>query len=209
MIFICSQSNSFNRHIREVFGDEPVIHSRLLEPNIENGKLHIIHAPSYASELADWVDAFVEETPVAVAIAADIPDVEAMLNYAHHGVKGYCNSHMAEPYYKQLQKLLESDQTWYPPSLLAKAFNIARQTLNRSSAYNALSQLTAREKEISFAVADGDSNKIIAQKLGIVERTVKSHLTSIFDKLRVKDRVVLVIYLNQFNFRREDKPNIV
>jgi len=90
---------------------------------------------------------------------------------------------------------------------LAKALDVARLSLNRSSAFNSLSQLTAREKEISFAVSDGDSNKVIAQKLGIVERTVKSHLTNIFEKLQVKDRVALVIYLNQFNFRREDKTS--
>jgi len=205
MLLVCSQSNSFNRHIKSVFGDQITVRSRLLEPNIDSGKLQIIHASSYVNQLADWVDAFVQSTPVAVVVTADVPNVEEMLNYAHHGVKGYCNSFMAAPYYKQLQRLLENDQTWYPPSLLTKALDVARKSLNRSSAFSTLNQLTSREKEISFAVADGNSNKAIAQQLGIVERTVKSHLTHIFEKLQVKDRVALVIYLNQFHFRREDK----
>ncbi|PCH60892.1 MAG: hypothetical protein COC05_03030 [Gammaproteobacteria bacterium] len=205
MLLVCSQSDSFNRHIKNMYGDQVIVRSRLLEPSIENGKLQIIHAPSYSDQLMDWLDAFAEATPVAIAVASDVPGVEEMLNYTRSGVKGYCNSYMAEPYYKQLQRLLENDQTWYPPSLLSRTFEVARQSLNRSSAFNSLSQLTSREKDISFAVANGNSNKVIAKRFGIVERTVKSHLTNIFEKLHVKDRVALVIYLNQFNFRREDK----
>ncbi len=208
MLLTCSQSESFNRHIKSVYGEQVRVRSRLLEPNLDNGKLQIIHAPSYADHLFDWLNAFATKTPVAIVVAVDSPNVEEMLNCAHFGVKAYCNSYMADPYYIQLQRLLENGQTWYPPSLLARVFDVARQSLNRSSAFNALKQLTAREKEISFAVADGNSNKGIAQQFGIAERTVKSHLTNIFEKLGVKDRVALVIYLNQFSFRQEDKTRV-
>ena len=49
--------------------------------------------------------------------------------------------------------------------------------------------LTAREREVLLLVGDGMANKNIARRLGISEKTVKSHLTSVFSELDVGDRV--------------------
>ena len=56
-----------------------------------------------------------------------------------------------------------------------------------------LDALTAREREIALQVGVGCSNKVIAQRLGITERTVKAHLGSVFGKLGVKDRLQLAL----------------
>lgn len=53
--------------------------------------------------------------------------------------------------------------------------------------------LTPREVEVLNWVADGLSNKEIAQKLSIVERTVKNHISNIFQKLHVNDRTQAVV----------------
>jgi NarL family two-component system response regulator YdfI len=52
--------------------------------------------------------------------------------------------------------------------------------------------LTEREREILDGVAHGDRNKEIAARLGISERTVGSHLNSIFAKLGVDSRASAV-----------------
>ncbi|MCA9839181.1 MAG: response regulator transcription factor [Trueperaceae bacterium] len=52
-----------------------------------------------------------------------------------------------------------------------------------------LEELTRRERDILMLIAQGLSNKQIAQELGIAEKTVKTHATSIFTKLNVRDRV--------------------
>jgi two-component system NarL family response regulator len=54
--------------------------------------------------------------------------------------------------------------------------------------------LTERELEIVRLVASGYKNKEVAGTLTISERTVKTHLTNIFQKLGVRDRVGLVMY---------------
>jgi DNA-binding NarL/FixJ family response regulator len=54
--------------------------------------------------------------------------------------------------------------------------------------------LTERELEIVRLVASGYKNKEVAVTLTISERTVKTHLTNIFQKLGVRDRVGLVMY---------------
>lgn len=48
--------------------------------------------------------------------------------------------------------------------------------------------ITLREREILSFIAQGFANKEIASRLGIVEDTVKRHISNIFDKLGVKDR---------------------
>lgn len=55
-----------------------------------------------------------------------------------------------------------------------------------------LSELTARELEVLRAVADGLSNKRIAERLAIAEGTVKIHVTNIIGKLGVSDRTEAV-----------------
>ena len=53
--------------------------------------------------------------------------------------------------------------------------------------------LTEREAEVLSLVAEGCSNKVIAERLGIAERTVKHHLTFIMTKLRASDRTHAVV----------------
>jgi DNA-binding NarL/FixJ family response regulator len=58
--------------------------------------------------------------------------------------------------------------------------------------------LTRRETQIIGAVVEGQTNKDIANTFGISEYTVKHHLTSVYDKLGVYNRVELVLFaMNQ------------
>ena len=58
-----------------------------------------------------------------------------------------------------------------------------------------LKDLTKRETQVAQAVADGCSNREIAERLNISERTVKARLTSVFQKLDVRDRVQLALLM--------------
>jgi len=54
--------------------------------------------------------------------------------------------------------------------------------------------LTPREKEVIALIVGGYTNKDIAQEFGISQHTVKHHLTNIFDKLGVSNRLELVLF---------------
>ncbi len=57
---------------------------------------------------------------------------------------------------------------------------------------NGLSSLTAREQEVLAMLATGARTRVIAEQLGITEPTVKRHLTNIYRKLGVSNRVEAV-----------------
>jgi DNA-binding NarL/FixJ family response regulator len=56
--------------------------------------------------------------------------------------------------------------------------------------------LTEREREVALAVAEGASNKEVARRLSITERTVKAHAGAIFEKLGVRDRLQLSLVVH-------------
>jgi DNA-binding NarL/FixJ family response regulator len=60
---------------------------------------------------------------------------------------------------------------------------------------------TQREFDIATRVGNGESNKQIAQACDITERTVKAHLTSIYFKLSVSDRLNLALVMSSDNRR--------
>ena len=58
----------------------------------------------------------------------------------------------------------------------------------------AADRLTAREREVLDLVGQGLANKQIARRLGIAERTVKAHLTSVFQAIGVTDRTQAALW---------------
>tara|TARA_R110002167_G_scaffold34078_16_gene108911 strand:- start:3694 stop:4365 length:672 start_codon:yes stop_codon:yes gene_type:complete len=57
-----------------------------------------------------------------------------------------------------------------------------------------LALLSPKEMEVAMLVSHGSTNKMIAHKMAITERTVKAHLTTIFQKLAIFDRLSLAIF---------------
>jgi len=92
---------------------------------------------------------------------------------------------------------VNAGEAWLDPSLMADVLSdMTRSSKPRKSdpIANQIASLTNREREVITLVGEGIKTKQIAGRLFISETTVRHHLTSIFDKLGVADRVELLIY---------------
>ncbi len=70
----------------------------------------------------------------------------------------------------------------------------ARVMLNARRVHTVADDLSARQLEVLGFVRDGLPNKVIADRLGITERTVKAHLTRIFHHIGVSDRTQAAVW---------------
>jgi DNA-binding NarL/FixJ family response regulator len=77
----------------------------------------------------------------------------------------------------------------------------ARSLLEAKSAPDPLAGVSPREREVFGLLLDGMPNKLIARRLGISEKTVKSHLTSIFREIDVTDRVQAILWAERQGLR--------
>jgi DNA-binding NarL/FixJ family response regulator len=82
----------------------------------------------------------------------------------------------------------------------------ARSLLEAKSAPEPLAGISPREREVLALLLDGMPNKLIARRLGISEKTVKSHLTSIFRRIGVNDRVQAVLWAERHGLRSDLGP---
>jgi DNA-binding NarL/FixJ family response regulator len=62
-------------------------------------------------------------------------------------------------------------------------------------------ELTPRQREVFHRLIEGKPNKVIQRELGISESTCKMHVSEIFEKLKVKNRVELVIQFSKQGLR--------
>ena len=62
-----------------------------------------------------------------------------------------------------------------------------------------LKRLTPRELQVAQMVHLGGNNKMIARELDISERTVKAHLSAIFRKLKIENRLHLALYFSNIS----------
>lgn len=77
-------------------------------------------------------------------------------------------------------------ETHVAPSLAAKMLTFMTKEKNEASP---LDDLTKREEDILRIVATGQSNKEVADALGLQEKTVKHYMTTILEKLHARNRV--------------------
>ena len=111
---------------------------------------------------------------------------------------------MPEVTYIDRARKIGIESFWYKEIQEQPILEVMRRTMNGESLYpdstpviklgNAVStEFTEREIEVLKALIDGSSNKEIADKLGIKERTVKLHITNMIEKTGFRSRLELAI----------------
>lgn len=113
------------------------------------------------------------------------------------GAVGYVSALAVPEMLQQIDEVVRSGGLWVGPELLARLRTaLSGKAAAKRQEEDRLAALSQREREVALAVAGGASNKEIARDMGITERTVKAHLTAIFERLNVRDRLQLSILVN-------------
>ena len=115
------------------------------------------------------------------------------------GIRGCCQSDTEPKLLKQVVMAVQGGELWIRRSLTSRLVEELGKSTFKNKTYQQnlaiINKLTQREYDIAVRVGNGDSNKLIAQACTITERTVKAHLTEIFIKLGVTDRLNLALFL--------------
>ncbi len=137
---------------------------------------------------------------VYVGIASDVPNMHHFLGLNSFNIGCYFNSYMVNTHYKQMIEMVLAGQKWIVPEVLSKTLKFAMKaeemesySFKNSEEYKSF---TPKERLIASDIGDCLSNSEIALKQNITERTVKAHLTKIYKKANVKDRLGLSAKFN-------------
>lgn len=134
----------------------------------------------------------------SLVLLADEPSENEAMAALAAGAAGYCNGHAAPQVLLQVAMAVENGGVWVGQGLmqrlLAATSRLRAEPGLENSAWRR--SLTAREQEAAVLLARGASNKEIARQLDITERTVKSHVSAMLEKLCVRDRLQLALIIN-------------
>jgi DNA-binding NarL/FixJ family response regulator len=211
--FLSSPDSTLPERLREAFADiAPLSAAALL------ARLPALPAAQSLIWLsatdAQWPQALRQilqaKSDARVVLLSGVPEPTEGLRALNDGARGYTHAYGVPALLQEVALVIEHGGLWVGPDLLQRlvgstnAALAAQQAVSKAQSPavatagagpNAWSLLSAREVQVARAVAAGRSNREVAAKMFISERTVKAHLGAIFEKLGVRDRLQLVLRL--------------
>ena len=136
-----------------------------------------------------------------VIILTAFSEEESVLNAAKGGARGFVPKGVPSTTLLQAIKAVHQGSSWTDKEIpswetfeeIAQGQSLAREAPTQFD--ESIRSLTKREMEILRLVAEGLTNEEIGKKIFISEKTVKTHLTNIFDKLKVNNRFKAALML--------------
>jgi DNA-binding NarL/FixJ family response regulator len=131
------------------------------------------------------------------------PNQKEAIDFLKAGAKGYSHRDINPALLVKIVQVVQKGEIWIGrsiiPCLLEELGSLADRWRNESHSgtevRHDLDLLTPRERSISQLIGEGFNNKEISRRLKISEKTVKCHLTAIFRKLEIPDRLRLALMI--------------
>ena len=171
-------------------GQEAVAHSRELVPDVilMDIKMPAINGIEATRQV-------LQENPhIGVILVTMFDDPESVFSGMRAGARGYV---LKEAALEELRRAVEAayrGEVILCPIIAKRVLaHFGRDSANQQPELP-YEELTQRELQVLQLAADGLSNKEIAGKLVISEKTVKNHVANIFSKLQVNDRTQAILF---------------
>lgn len=146
------------------------------------------------------VESLKESAPHARLIMMDLlPEEEDVIDFIKRGANGFIAKDATMDDFVATIRHVASGGEVVPPSLTGTLLShIAKQaSVLRGSPMMAPVRMTKREQQITDLIAEGLSNKEIAQRLNIATYTVKSHVHNILEKLALHSRLQIAAHAHK------------
>ncbi len=121
-------------------------------------------------------------------------DDEVVAGMLRAGAAGFVLKGVPAETLQQAVRTVAAGESWLDPSVTAKVLAVFREVVAPARAESALSELTAREREVLELIGSGLTNDEIAERLVLTAGTVKTHVNHIFYKLGLRHRAEAVIF---------------
>jgi DNA-binding NarL/FixJ family response regulator len=148
------------------------------------------------ADVIDYIPALFEAAPDAqIIVLTGSEDGQLHRRVVAQGAKGLLQKDCSPEVLKRAIECVYGGEVWIERTMMASVLAEIAQT--GSAAFSATPRpatLTKREREVIALLCEGLPNRQISARLHISETTVRRHLTTIFAKLDVSDRLELVIY---------------
>jgi DNA-binding NarL/FixJ family response regulator len=212
--------NGRARTIRVLVADNSRFHSQLLvdvlgrDPELEVGSSDLDPASVLTASIKHKIDVFVlsavgdedaqrgfntlrelketyPDTRAVILLDSSKPD--AVLEAVRAGAKGVFDHRESSDMLCQCIHGLHAGKVWLNNDQMALVVDaVASAPKVRAVGGDGMNLLTKREADVARGVAEGLSNREIAERLGLSQHTIKNHLFRIFDKVGVSSRVELL-----------------
>jgi len=177
------------KHIKILFSQK-ILDEKLV---VRSGVFEILPGDLVMTDSVTAMKILTERPELKVMALSDMPSFAEGQVLLQKGIKGYANTQIHYVHLKQAISMIQNNNIWLYPSFMQELISHSIDELDSREIL--LDKLSVRERETALEVAKGKSNKEIASSLEITERTVKAHLSSIFEKLDASDRFSLALML--------------
>jgi two-component system nitrate/nitrite response regulator NarL len=133
---------------------------------------------------------------VVLTVDEDPEDVAAALN---EGARGFVLKGIGSRALADVLTAVAAGETYVTPSLAARLLSRLSGQAARAQEDNPFEALSARELEVLRLVAIGLSNKLIARRLELQEKTVKHHVSRVLAKLKAANRTEAALLFSRLN----------
>ena len=210
LILCCAQDGLRARWLAALEGDYTVYQAAglqdlgLLVQNRTSFDLLFLHRPLVNKEIIAYIRG---KLPLCkVFVLSDRPDEDDGIGFLRLGVVGFANSYSSGERLREAAHAIASGSVWVNQQVMQRlilamtppaADDGTEKKQGQHDTPPLLHQLTKREDQIARLVAAGLSNLAIAERLGITERTVKAHLSSMYNKTSTTGRLGLALLVHK------------
>ncbi|MDW5318249.1 response regulator transcription factor [Rhizobium sp. PL01] len=117
------------------------------------------------------------------------------------GVAGYVLKGVPAPELIEIVSMVKGGKSYIASNLGLRLFNVMREKSEPDAIASRLSGLTPKQRSTFELLANGYSNRQIAERLGVQVKTIKFHMSKLFEKIGVHNRVEAALlahaYLNR------------